>query len=305
MSLAKADVALTDFSSIFRLDGKVAVVSGGSRGLGLHAASGLLQAGCSKVFITSRKAAACEEAVAALNALPNKAPGAQAISIPADSSKLSEIERLVAEVGKHTDHVDILFANAGATWGSEFEKVDERNGWDKVMDLNVKGVFFTIQKYLSPLYTTMCILANTTSRFTPLLTAKASQTNPSRVIVTGSVAGIGVGSTGTVGAYSYATSKAAVLHLARNLAIELGPRGVLVNGIAPGFFMSKMAAGLMEAAGGEEVLGKQSPNGRVGRPEDVAAAVVYLSSRASGHVNGETIVLDGGKMLSGGRLEKL
>ena len=151
----------------------------------------------------------------------------------------------------------------------------------------------------------MYVPANRTSRFTPLLTAKASQTNPSRVIVTGSVAGIGVGSTGTVGAYSYATSKAAVLHLARNLAIELGPRGVLVNGIAPGFFMSKMAAGLMEAAGGEEVLGKQSPNGRVGRPEDVAAAVVYLSSRASGHVNGETIVLDGGKMLSGGRLEKL
>jgi NAD(P)-dependent dehydrogenase (short-subunit alcohol dehydrogenase family) len=143
---AQAEVNLTDFSSIFRLDGKVAVVSGGSRGLGLHAASGLLQAGCSKVFITSRKASACEEAVAALNTLPNLAPGAKAISVPADSSKLSEIERLVAEVKKHTDHVDILFANAGATWGSEFEKVDEKNGWDKVMDLNVKGVFFTIQK---------------------------------------------------------------------------------------------------------------------------------------------------------------
>src|SRR5690242_8316861 len=145
---ATADVQLTDFSSIFRLDGKVAVVSGGSRGLGLHAASGLLQAGCSKVFITSRKASACAEAVAALNALPNKAPGAQAIAIPADSSKVADIERLVAEVRKHTDRVDILFANAGATWGSGFEAVDERNGWDKVMDLNVKGVFFTIQKYV-------------------------------------------------------------------------------------------------------------------------------------------------------------
>jgi NAD(P)-dependent dehydrogenase (short-subunit alcohol dehydrogenase family) len=104
----------------------------------------LLQAGCSKVFITSRKASACDEAVAALNALPCEG---KAISIPADSSKVSEIERLVKEVEKYTDHVDILFANAGATWGSEFEKVDEKNGWDKVMDLNVKGVFFTIQKY--------------------------------------------------------------------------------------------------------------------------------------------------------------
>ena len=110
----------------------------------------LLQAGCSKVFITSRKASACDEAVVALNALTNKEPGARAYSVPADSSKVSEIERLVKEVEKQTGHVDILFANAGATWGSEFDKVDEKNGWDKVMDLNVKGVFFTIQKYAPP-----------------------------------------------------------------------------------------------------------------------------------------------------------
>jgi NAD(P)-dependent dehydrogenase (short-subunit alcohol dehydrogenase family) len=249
--------------------------------------SRLLQAGCSKVFITSRKAKACEEAVAALNALPNKAPDAKAFSVPADSSKITEIERLVREVEKYTDHVDILFANAGATWGSKFDETDEKNGWDRVMDLNVKGVFFTIQK------------------FAPLLQKNSSVANPSRVIITGSVAGIGVGSLGETGAYSYAASKAAVLHLTRNLAIELGPRHILVNAIAPGFFMSKMAAVLMEKGGGEEALGKANPNGRVGKPEDIAAAVVYLSSRASGHVNGDTIVLDGGKLLGSNTLEKL
>lgn len=105
----------------------------------------LLQAGCSKVFITSRKASACDEAVAALNALPNKRPGAIAISVPADSSKISEIERLVKEVEKYTDHVDILFANAGATWGAYFDEHPE-NAFSKVMDLNVKSVFYTIQK---------------------------------------------------------------------------------------------------------------------------------------------------------------
>jgi len=193
----------------------------------------------------------------------------------------------VKEVEKHTDHVDILFANAGATWGSEFDKTDEKNGWDRVMDLNAKAVFFSIQK------------------FAPLLEKKSSVADPSRVIITGSVAGLGVGSIGAVGAYSYAASKAAVLHLARNLAIELGPRHILVNSIAPGFFMSKMAAVLMEQSGGEEALGKANPNGRVGKPEDIAAAVVFLSSRAGGHVNGDTIVLDGGKMLGSNRLEKL
>ncbi|KAI4712024.1 hypothetical protein J4E89_003470 [Alternaria sp. Ai002NY15] len=284
MASAEQDVQLHDFTNIFSLKGKVAVVSGGSRGLGLHAASGLMQAGCSKIFITSRKASACDAAVAALNALPNKSLGAAAISVPADSSKVSEIDRLVQEVSKHTDHVDILFANAGATWGSKFEEADEKNAWDKVMDLNVKGVFFTIQK------------------LTPLLTKSATVQDPSRVIVTGSVAGIGVGSLGETGSWSYSASKAAVLHLARNLAVELGPKHILVNGIAPGFFMSKMAGVLMEKAGGEDALGKTNPNGRVGKPEDIAAAVVYLSSRAGGHVNGDTIVLDGGKIHGSNKL---
>jgi len=281
---AKAQVKLQDFSNIFRLDGKVAVVTGGSRGLGLHAASGLLQAGCSKVFITSRKAAACEEACAALNALPNKAPGAIAISVPADSSKVSEIERLVKEVSKHTDHVDILFANAGATWGAGFNEHPE-NAFSKVMDLNVKSVFYTIQK------------------FAPLLQVKATQSDPSRVLITGSVAGIGIGSVLTENAtFSYSASKSAVLHLARNLAIELGPRNILTNAIAPGFFPSKMASGLIGVAGGMEKLAKSNPNGRLGLPEDIAGVVVFLCSRAAGHVNGDTVVIDGGKMVSAGRL---
>ncbi|KAF2143292.1 uncharacterized protein K452DRAFT_225020 [Aplosporella prunicola CBS 121167] len=274
---AKSDTELKDFQSIFRLDGKVAVVTGGSRGLGLHAASGLLQAGCSKVFITSRKAKACEEACAALNALPNKSPGAEALSVPADSSNVSEIERLVEEVKKHTDRVDILFANAGATWGAKFDS-HPVSAFDKVVDLNVKSVFYTIQK------------------FAPLLEVAASADSPARVIVTGSVAGIGIGSTGANATFSYSASKAAVLHLARNLAVELGPRHILVNSIAPGFFPTKMANGLMEVSGGVRQLEKANPNGRLGKPEDVAGAVVFLSSRAAGHVNGDTLVLDGGKI---------
>jgi NAD(P)-dependent dehydrogenase (short-subunit alcohol dehydrogenase family) len=149
----------------------------------------------------------------------------------------------------------------------------------------------------------VCLLTH--CRFAPLLAARASVHDSSRVIVTGSVAGIGTGSLGDSGAYSYAASKAAVMHLARNLAIELGPRHILVNAIAPGFFMSKMAAVLMERSGGLEALDKANPNGRVGRPEDIAAAVVFLSSRAGGHVNGDTLVLDGGKIWGSNRLERL
>ncbi|KAF2396409.1 gluconate 5-dehydrogenase [Trichodelitschia bisporula] len=284
MSEAKEQATLKDFPSIFRLDGKVAVVTGGSRGLGLHAASGLLQSGAAKVFITSRKAKACEEACAALNALPNRAPGAIAIPIAADSSKVSEIERLVAEVKKHTDHVDILLANAGATWGEGFDTHPD-HAIAKILDLNVRAVFNTIQK------------------FAPLLQAKATLEDPSRVIVTGSVAGIAIGSVNNPNAtYGYSASKAAVLHLTRNLAVELGPRGILVNAIAPGFFPSKMASGLIGLNGGEQKLADTNPNKRLGRPEDIAGVVVFLCSRAANHVNGDTVVIDGGKMLGSGKL---
>lgn len=132
------------------------------------------------------------------------------------------------------------------------------------------------------------------NRFAPLLRKRGTIQNPSRIIITASIAGIGVGTLGKQGTYGYSASKAAALHLGRNLALELGPQGILVNNIAPGFFPTKMANGLMELSGGVDKLAQFSPNKRLGHPEDVAAAVVYLCSRAGGHLNGGTIVLDGG-----------
>lgn len=242
-----------------------------------------MQAGCSKIYITSRKAKACDEAVAALNALPNKAPGATAYSIPADGAKVSEIERLVAEIKKTTDHVDILFANAGATWGEKFETHPE-SAFSKVLDINVKSIFYTAQK------------------LEPLLKAKATPEEPSRLIVTASVAGLGVGSLGDNATYSYSASKAAAIHLTKNLAVELGPRNIMCNSIAPGFYPSKMASGLMELQGGVDVIAQLSPNGRVGHPEDIAGLVVFLASRAAKHLNGAVITSDGGAILQRGQL---
>lgn len=196
---------------------------------------------------------------------------------------MSEIERLAGEVGKTTDHVDILFANAGATWGAPFETHPD-SAFQKVMDLNVKSVFYTVQK------------------FEPLLKKRATIDDPSRVIVTASVAGLGIGTLGPHATYAYSASKAAVIHLTKNLAVELGPRHILCNAIAPGFYPSKMASGLMELQGGVDMLAKETPNRRLGHPEDIAGLVVFVASRAANHLNGAVITTDGGAVLSRGRL---
>ncbi|TVY89970.1 Rhamnolipids biosynthesis 3-oxoacyl-[acyl-carrier-protein] reductase, partial [Lachnellula willkommii] len=250
----------------------------------------------SKVYITSRKAAACESAVEALNALPNLAPGAKAISVPADSSKFEGVEHLVREVGKTTGHVDILFANAGATWGESFDTHPD-SAFAKVMDLNVKSVFNTIRLWCGP----ELISEN---RFAPLLQKNGTVEDPSRVIITASVAGIGVGALGKNATFGYSASKAAVIHLTKNLAVELGPRHILVNAIAPGFFPSKMASGLLEISGGADTLAAKNPSKRLGRPEDIAGLVVFLSSRAASHINGATVTVDGGGVWAkGGMVE--
>ncbi|ATZ54401.1 hypothetical protein BCIN_10g04070 [Botrytis cinerea B05.10] len=279
--MSSYDTQLHDFGSLFSLKGKIAVVTGGSRGLGLHAASAFLQAGCSLVYITSRKASACEAAVSTLNALPNLSPGAKAISVPADISTIEGIQHLVSEVSKTTDHIDILFANAGATWGEKFDTHPD-DAFAKVMNLNVKSVFGTVRL------------------FTPLLQASATASEPSRVIVTASVAGLIAPPPGPSSAIGYSASKAAAIHLTKNLAVELGPRHILCNSISPGFFPSKMANALMESKGGVAKLAKTVPDGRLGKPEDIAGAVVFLSSRAGSHINGANLVVDGGEMLSRG-----
>ncbi|KAI9735381.1 MAG: hypothetical protein M1818_006576 [Claussenomyces sp. TS43310] len=270
-----AETELKDFPSIFSLKGKVAVVTGG-----------FLQAGASKVYITSRKAAACDAAVAALNKLPNLEPGAKAISVPADSAKFTGVQHLVNEVAKTTDHVDILFANAGASWGEAFDTHPDE-AFAKIMDLNVKSVFNTIRL------------------FAPLLQKKATHDDPSSVIITGSVAGISIGTLGRQGTYGYSASKAAAIHLAKNLAVELAPRGIHVNAIAPGFFPTKLANGLLDLSGGAELTAQKNPSRRLGEPEDVAGTVVFLSSRAAKHINGAVVTIDGGEVLATGTMSEL
>lgn len=155
------------------------------------------------------------------------------------------MKSLVEQVSRTTDHIDILFANAGATWGAPFDKhLDEH--FAKVMDLNVKAVFNTIRE------------------FGPMLQKKATQNNPSKVIITASVAGIGIGSLGNNGSYGYAASKAAVIHLTKHLAVELGPRHIRVNAIAPGFFPSKMTNGMLDLSGGVENIKKRNPSLQLG-----------------------------------------
>lgn len=137
-------------------------------------------------------------------------------------------------------------------------------------------------------------------RFAPALQKKGTVQDPSRVIITASVAGIGVGSLGKNATFGYSASKAAVIHLMKNLAVELGPRHILVNAIAPGFFPSKMASGLISLSGGVKAMEEKNPSRKLGKPEDIAGLVVFLSSRASSHINGATVTVDGGEVLARG-----
>ena len=271
----------TDFSDMFSVKGKTVVVTGGSRGIGEMISAGFL-AGGAKVFISSRKAAACDEAVERL-----KAYGPDVMAIPSDLSNMDGINHLATELAKHTDTVDVLINNAGAAWGAPIDDFPEI-GWDKVMDINVKGVFFMTQKLL------------------PMLRKAGTAEDPARVINIGSIDGL---RTPAMLTPSYSASKAAVHHLTRVLSAHLIPEHITVNAIAPGPFPTYMLStgvGFGGKTEGDDVdweaIGKRNPAGRVGNATDAAGLAVFLSSKAANYIVGQTIALDGGIVSSNGNI---
>jgi NAD(P)-dependent dehydrogenase (short-subunit alcohol dehydrogenase family) len=248
---------------LFDLTGKVAVVSGGTRGIGLMMARGLLEAGAS-VYISSRKA---EAGLAAVEELSKYGT---VLSVPADLSREEECTRLAAEVARSEECVHILVNNAGTNWGAPLEEFPSV-GWDKVVDLNLKTPFYLTRAFL------------------PLLEAAGTADDPARVINVGSIDGFRVPEFPT---YSYAASKAGLHQLTRVLARELGPRHITVNAVAPGPFESKMMAVVLAEQGDE--IAAASPLGRIGRPDDMAGVAIYLSGRGSAYVTGAVIPVDGG-----------
>lgn len=247
---------------LFSLAGRVALVTGGSRGIGRMIAEGFLKQGAT-VFISARKAAACDATAAELSKI------GPCHSIPGDVSTMDGIARVVAALKDRTDKLDILVNNAGAAWAANFDEFPE-NGWDKVVDLNMKAPFFLTQALHG------------------MLMASAAGGQRAKVINIASIDGQTVNPWET---YSYAASKAGVIHLSKRMALRLIQDGIVVNAICPGPFASEMNK---DARDNAEQVAKRVPAGRVGADDDMAAAAVYLASRAGDYVVGTTLTVDGG-----------
>jgi NAD(P)-dependent dehydrogenase (short-subunit alcohol dehydrogenase family) len=250
-------------TDLFSLEGKTTLVTGGSRGIGLMIARSFVDAGA-KVYISSRNAEVCDDIAGELSQT------GECISLPADLSGMEGVESLAARISEREDRLDVLVNNAGAAWGAPMDEYPE-SGWDKVMDLNVKGIFFL------------------TVRLLPLLRKAASDANPARVINIGSIDGIRVP---VLQNYAYSASKAAVHMLSRHMAHHLAEERITVNAIAPGPFPSKMTKFMFEM--GEDVISSQVPLGRPGQPDDVAGVAIFLASRAGAYLTGAVIPCDGG-----------
>ena len=246
---------------LFSLRGRSALVTGGSRGIGRMIAEGFLRAGA-RVYISARKAEACDATAKELSTI------GPCVSLPADVSTLDGIKALVAAYQQHEPSLDILVNNAGAAWGAPYAEFPE-SGWDKVADLNMKTPFFLTQA------------------LTPLLKAAATD-HLAKVIHIAYIDGISVNPWET---YSYAASKAGLIHLTKRMALTLAPERIIVSAIAPGPFASEMNKSARDHA---EEVAQRTPAGRVGTPEDMAGAAIYLASRAGDYVVGSTLVVDGG-----------
>jgi NAD(P)-dependent dehydrogenase (short-subunit alcohol dehydrogenase family) len=253
-------------SELFSVKGKIAIVTGGSRGIGKMIAAGFVANGV-KTYITARKAEACQAAAEELSAIGS------CIAIPADLSTKEGRGSFVSEIKSREEKIDVLVNNAGAAWGAAFEEYPDE-GYDKVMDINVKAVF-TLTRDLMP-----------------LLTKDASSEDPSRVINIGSIDGLRVSTTDN---FAYGASKAAVHFLTKNLAVRLAPKGVTVNAIAPGAFESQMMEYML--ANFKDKIEGENPLGRIGRPTDMAGLALYLASAASKYMTGQVIAIDGGRHL--------
>jgi NAD(P)-dependent dehydrogenase (short-subunit alcohol dehydrogenase family) len=248
---------------IFSIKGRVALVTGGSRGIGAMIVQGFLEHGCSRVYITARKAAQCDEAAKQLSQY------GECISIPGDVSTLDGIQTLAAAIAEREPRLDILVNNAGAAWGAEFDTFPE-SGWDKVVDLNLKTPFFLTQA------------------LAPQLRAAAATGHLAKVINIASIDGISINEMET---YSYAGSKAGLIHMTKRMALRLIKDNIGVTAIAPGAFASEMNKVARDHA---DAISKMIPAGRVGTAEDMAGAAIYLASRAGDYVVGSTIIVDGG-----------
>ncbi|HEY8615614.1 SDR family oxidoreductase [Phenylobacterium sp.] len=252
-------------SDLFSLEGRVALVTGGSRGIGKMIAKGFLEAGCRKVYITARKAAACDATAEEL--------GPNCVSIPVDISTVEGCRMLAERYLSHEDRLDILLNNAGAAWLAEFDQFPE-SGWDKVMNLNLKSPFFLTQA----LHET--------------LKKSATAERPAKVINITSIDGIRLNPQET---YSYHASKAGLIYLTRRMAARLIQDNIVMSSIAPGAFASDMN---IVARDQSEEVARRIPSGRIGRDEDMQGVAIYLASRAGDYVVGETIAVDGGVALA-------
>lgn len=253
------------FKDLFSLKGRIAVVTGGSRGIGKMIASGFLAQGAAKVYITARKAGPCEATAKELTA----AYDGECIALPIDMSTVEGCKKLADELIKREPKIDILVNNAGAAWGAAFDEFPEA-GWDKVINLNVKSLFFLTQALAKP------------------LRAAATPEKPAKVINIASIDGIFVNPLET---YSYQASKAAVIHLTRRMAAKLIKENIVVTAIAPGAFESDMNTAARDHG---DAVAKSIPARRIGTPEDMAGVAIYLASRAGDYVVGNTIAVDGG-----------